>query len=155
MPTLSLLLPVCVLPRAQADHVPLEDELEALCCLHAARAEVILSGDVEVFLERASMVEAFSFREEEEDADTEDEVMVDVPPSTSTSLSRGDGDGRCPLDGPGQAGVDRDGPRRRLAALENCLDAFERLGSIFVAIFITQELFIVKFPGFCVFLFRP
>lgn len=115
-------LPLCVLlPRGQADHVPLEDELEALCCLHAARAELVLSGDVEGFLERASMLEAFSFREEEEDGDTDNEVVTDVPPPTSLSLSGGDGDG------PGQAGVERDGSRRRLAALENCLDAFERL----------------------------
>ena len=86
------------------------------------------------------MVEAFSFREEEEDADTEDEIMVDVPPPTSASLSGGDGDGRCPFDGPGQADVERDGPKRRLAALENCLDAFERLVTILRAVVIEELL---------------
>lgn len=119
-------------PPGQAEYVPLEDELEALCSLHAARAELTLSGDLECFLGVASTVEAFAFRE---DADGE-EVSDFTPPSAMFSVAPptgGDGDG----DGGGGGGggataaekeVARleDGRRRRLAALENCLDAFDR-----------------------------
>ena len=94
----------------------------------------MLSGDVEDFLKKSEMLEAFSFREEEESEDTDEEIVVGVPPSASASPPGGNGDGcrmvdgRAQAEGPDQAGVERDGRRRRLAVLENCLDAFERFG---------------------------
>lgn len=110
----------------QAEHVPLEDELEALCRLHAARAELVLSGDLESFIDVASTVEAFAFREDTDDSEEEEEEAADFTPPPAMfafSPSAGDGPGGA---GEGQGRLD-DGRRRRLAALENCLDAFDRL----------------------------
>lgn len=65
-PPLPLYCRLIVITRGQAEHVPLEDELEALCRLHAARAELILSGDEETFLLGVGpLVEAHAFREDE------------------------------------------------------------------------------------------
>lgn len=50
--------------------MPLEDELEALCRLHSARAELILSGDNRDFLAVARLVEAHTFRDEDADTST-------------------------------------------------------------------------------------
>lgn len=120
-------------PPVQAECVPLEDELEALCRLHAARAEVALSGDLECFIGVAPTVEAFAFRE---DSDEEEEVSDFTPPPAMFSAAPpvvGDGDGG----GGGGATAEEknvarleDGRRRRLAALENCLDAFDRFVNV-------------------------
>ena len=121
----------------------MEDELEALCRLHAARAELVLSGDLESFIGVASTVEAFPFRE---DADSEDEgeaTDFNPPPAMfAFSLSAGDGAG-------GAEGAQErldDGRRRRLAALENCLDAFDR--------YITGAFFCLGSKQSCVLLCR-
>lgn len=106
--------------------MPLEDELEALCRLHAARAELSLSGDLECFLGVASTVEAFAFRE-----DSDDEEISDFtpPPAMFSVASPTGGDGDVDEDATAaEKEVARleDGRRRRLTALENCLDAFDR-----------------------------
>lgn len=106
--------------------MPLEDELEALCRLHAARAEVTISGDLECFIGVAPMVEAFAFRE---DSDEEDEESDFTPPpamfSAAPSVGGDGGGGGATAEGSKVARLE-DGRRRRLAALENCLDAFDR-----------------------------
>lgn len=115
----------------QAEHVPLEDELEALRRLHAARAELVLSGDLECFIGVSATVEAFGFREDADDNDGEEQMSDFSPPPAMFSVAPSTGGGGD--DGGGVAAaaekeVERldDGRRRRLAALENCLDAFDR-----------------------------
>lgn len=113
--------------------MPLEDELEALCRLHSARAELVLSGDSARFAAVASTVEAFPFREDDTDGDDEEGGSADFAPppaifSTSPSAAPAAGGGGG--DGPvGQGAVEEDISARRLSVLENCLDAFERLVS--------------------------
>lgn len=109
----------------QAEHVPLEDELEALCRLHAARAELVLSRDLESFIGVASTVEAFAFREAADGSEDEGEAADFSPPPAMFAFSPSTTGG---AEG-GQGRLD-DGRRRRLAALENCLDAFDRLVNI-------------------------
>lgn len=124
--------------RVQAEHVPLEDELEALCRLHAARAELVLSGDLESFIGVASTVEAFPFRKEADSEDEGEPTDFSPPPAMfAFSLSAGDGGGG---DGGAERAQERldDGRRRRLGALENCLDAFDRLVDFFCAGFQTE-----------------
>lgn len=112
----------------QAEHVPLEDELEALCRLHVARAELVLSGDLERFIGVASTVEAFAFTDSD-DSDEGEATDFNPPPAMfAFSLSAGDDPG-------GAEGTQErldDGRKRRLAALENCLDAFDRLVDVFL-----------------------
>lgn len=115
-----------VFALVQAEHVPLEDELEALCRLHAARAELVLSGDLESFIGVASTVEAFPFREDDDSEDEEEAADFAPPPAMFAFSPSPGGAGR------GQGMLD-DGRRRRLAALENCLDAFDRLGNFSLA----------------------
>lgn len=111
--------------------MPLEDELEALCRLHTARAELVLSGDVEDFVGRAPMVEAYAFRDEALVGGSAGEgAVLDVPAlganaSCVQASSRG-GDADGASGGAGVGAVGTDGRLRRLAALENCLDAFDR-----------------------------
>ncbi|CAN0320396.1 unnamed protein product [Ectocarpus sp. 12 AP-2014] len=114
---------------AQGEHVPLEDELEALCRLHSARAELVLSGDSARFAAVASTVEAFPFREDDTDGDDEEGGSADFAPppaifstSPSAAPAAGGGDGGAPV---GQRAVEEDIRARRLSVLENCLDAFE------------------------------
>ena len=109
--------------------MPLEDELEALCRLHVARAELVLSGDLESFIGVAATVEAFAFREDSDDSDEGEATDFNPPPAMfAFSLSAGDGSPGGPEGA--QKRLD-DGRKRRLAALENCLDAFDRLGEVF------------------------
>lgn len=115
---------MCFSP-VQAEHVPLEDELEALCRLHAARVELVLSGDLESFIGVASTVEAFPFREDTDDSEDEEEAADFSPPPAMFAFSPSAGDGAGGAGG-GQSRLN-DGRKRRLAALENCLDAFDRL----------------------------
>ena len=102
--------------------MPLEDELEALCRLHAARAELVLSGDLESFIDVASTVEAFPFQEGSDDSEDQGEPADFSPPPAMFAFPLSVGDS---AEG-AQERLD-DGRRRRLAALENCLDAFDRL----------------------------
>lgn len=112
----------------------MEDELEALCRLHAARAELVISGDLERFIGRASMVEEFSFREEEDEEEKEEkpsggtgEAEPAADPPVENVLNSEDGEGgRHELGYAGRAEVAADAAKRRLAVLGNCLDAFER-----------------------------
>lgn len=124
--------------------MPLEDELEALCRLHTARAELVLSGDLEDFAGRVSMVEAYAFRDEAlvgssgSGAAGEGTTLAssDVPSSGASascaqaSSRGGDADGVGVVSGGAGgvavAAVGVDASVRRLAAVENCLDAFDR-----------------------------
>ncbi|CAM9330214.1 unnamed protein product, partial [Hapterophycus canaliculatus] len=114
---------------AQAEHVPLEDELEALCRLHAARAELVLSGDLSSFVRVAPIVEAFTFRENADSDDDEeqegDSSYFSPPPAMFSTVAAGDGNGG----GEAAAGAGDetavDIRQRRLEILENCMDAFE------------------------------
>lgn len=118
--------------------MPLEDELEALCRLHSARAELVLSGDSAHFAAIASTVEAFPFREDDTDGDDEEGGSADFAPppaifATSPSAAPaagggGGGGGGAPV---GDGAVEEDISARRLSVLENCLDAFDRLVSPF------------------------
>lgn len=65
-PPLPLPLPIPLIPLPQDGNVPLEDELEALCRLHAARAELILSGDAQCFAGVAPLVEAHPFLDKDQ-----------------------------------------------------------------------------------------
>ncbi|CAB1111580.1 unnamed protein product [Ectocarpus sp. CCAP 1310/34] len=114
---------------AQGEHVPLEDELEALCRLHSARAEMVLSGDSARFAAVVSTVEAFPFREDDTDGGDEEGGSVDFAPppaifstSPSAAPAAGGAGGGAPV---GQGAVEMDISARRLSVLENCLDAFE------------------------------
>lgn len=114
--------------------MPLEDELEALCRLHSARAELVLSGDSARFAAVASTVEAFPFREDDTDGDDEEaggSAGFAPPPaifatSPSAAPAAGGGGGGAPV---GERAVEEDISARRLSVLENCLDAFDRLVS--------------------------
>lgn len=94
------------------------------------------------------MIEAFAFREDAESPDAAEGTSVSVPAGASTA-SQGLGDGEQQSDGTGgglsgvpagsnptagAAGTGEDdvlkNRRRRLDALENCLDAFERYSAI-------------------------
>lgn len=124
----------------KAEHVPLEDELEALCSLHTARADLILSGDLSCFLRVATTVEAFTFRENDDSDDEEgkeeeegDSSYFSPPPAMFSSIATRD-DGVGAASGTGVAGQGEetaaDPRQRRLEALENCMDAFERLVTV-------------------------
>lgn len=71
--------------------MPLEDELETLCRLHSARAELILSGDNQDFLAVARLVEAHTFRDEDADTSTSTSSgnSSPVPPFGPSSPTQG------------------------------------------------------------------
>lgn len=117
-----------ILPLKQAEHVPLEDELEALCRLHATRAKLVLSGDLDSYSANASMLDEFSFCDDDSTSrDAADGNSVDGASVSSASQPPGVGaNSRQELDSSSNTGVAIDPRRRRLAAVNNCLDAFDR-----------------------------